>query len=136
MRSIARDTNTSVGFKRGDGLCLEVIQNAEHLLLGATVLGELLAGFACGGREGQNREELRRFLDCRRVDIPPVGMETADAYALIYRTLRRQGRPIPTNDMWIAASCLELGAVLFSLDAHFDQVDGLRRIRCWAEAVP
>ena len=63
-------------------------------------------------------------------------MATADAYALIYRSLRRQGRPIPTNDLWIAASCLEHGAVLFSLDAHFDQVDGLRRIRCWAEALP
>jgi tRNA(fMet)-specific endonuclease VapC len=136
MRSIALDTNTYVGFKRGDERCLEVIRNAEHLLLSATVLGELLAGFACGEREAGNREELRRFLDCRQVDIPAVGMATADAYALIYRSLRRQGRPIPTNDLWIAASCLEHGAVLFSLDAHFDQVDGLRRIRCWAEALP
>jgi tRNA(fMet)-specific endonuclease VapC len=125
-----------VGFKRGDERCLEVIRNAEHLLLSATVLGELLAGFACGEREARNREELRQFLDCCTVAITTVCMATADAYALIYRSLRRQGRPIPTNDLWIAASCLEHGAVLFSLDAHFDQVDGLRRIRCWAEALP
>lgn len=136
MRPIALDTNTYVGFKRGDETCLEVIRQAEHLLLGTTVLGELLAGFACGEREARNREELRQFLDCRRVETPAVGMATADAYALLYRTLRRKGRPIPTNDLWIAASCLEHGAVLFSLDAHFDQVDGLRRIRFWAEALP
>jgi tRNA(fMet)-specific endonuclease VapC len=136
VRPIALDTNTYVGFKRGDERCLEVIRNAEHLLLAATVLGELLAGFACGEREARNREELRQFLDCRRVNIPAVGMATADAYALIYRTLRSKGRPIPTNDLWIAASCLEHGAVLFSLDAHFAQVDGLRWIRCWAEALP
>jgi predicted nucleic acid-binding protein len=63
-------------------------------------------------------------------------MATADAYALIYRSLRKQGRPIPTNDLRIGASCLENGSVLFSLDAHFDRVDGLRPIRCWAEVLP
>ena len=136
MRPAALDTNTSMGYKRGEERCLELIRNAEHLLLAATVLGELLAGFACGEREARNREELKQFLDCRRVDIPAVGMATADAYALIYRTLRRKGRSIPTNDLWIAASCLEHGAVLFSLDAHFEQVDGLGQIRRWAEALP
>ncbi len=136
MRPIALDTNTYVGFKRGDEACLQVIRQAAHLLLSTTVLGELLAGFACGEREARNREDLRQFLDCRRVEILAVGMATADAYALLYRTLRRKGRPIPTNNLWIAASCLEHGAVLFSLDAHFDQVDGLRRIRYWAEALP
>ena len=64
------------------------------------------------------------------------GLATADSYALIDRDLRRQGRPIPTNDIWIAACCLEHGAVLFSLDQHFEQVAGLRVIRSWAEALP
>jgi tRNA(fMet)-specific endonuclease VapC len=49
---------------------------------------------------------------------------------------RLWGRPIPANDLWIAASCLEHGAVLFSFDAHFEQVDGLRVIRQWADALP
>lgn len=43
---------------------------------------------------------------------------------------------LPTNDLWIAATCVEHGAVLFSFDAHFDQVAGLRRITSWAEALP
>jgi tRNA(fMet)-specific endonuclease VapC len=136
VRPIALDTNTYVGYKRGDKRCVEVIRRAERLLLGVTVLGELLAGFACGEREAKNRLELRQFLDNRRVETPPVGMATADAYGLIYRNLRLRGRPIPANDLWIAASCLEHGAVLFSFDAHFEQVDGLRVIRQWADALP
>ncbi len=136
MRPIALDTNTYVGFKRGDERCLEVIQNADRLLLGTTVIGELLAGFACGQREARNRQELRQFLDSPRVDSPTLGAATADAYALIYRNLRRQGRPIPTNDLWIAASCMEHGSILFTLDGHFEQVDGLRRISSWADALP
>lgn len=63
-------------------------------------------------------------------------MATADAYGLIHRNLRLRGRPIPANDLWIAASCLEHGAALFSFDAHFEQVDGLRLIRQWANALP
>ena len=136
MRPIALDTNTYAGFKRGDPACIEVFQRAELLLVCSVVLAELLSGFAFGAREAQNREELHLFLDCSRVVIKETGLATADAYAQIYATLRRQGRPIPTNDLWVAASCVEHGAVLFSLDAHFDHVAGLRRITRWAEALP
>jgi tRNA(fMet)-specific endonuclease VapC len=136
MRPIALDTNTYVGFKRGDTSCVEVLRKADQLIVSITVVGELLAGFACGNQEGRNREELSRFLASPRVVLCPNNLATADSYALIYRDLRRKGRPIPTNDIWIAASCLERGALLFSFDQHFEQVDGLRVIRSWAEALP
>ena len=136
MRPIALETNTYVGFKRGDATCVELIQQARRLLISSTVLGELLAGFACGDREARNREELRRFLAVAGVEVVPIGLETADSYGLLYRSLRQQGTPIPSNDLWIAASCLEHGAVLFSLDAHFERVPGLRLVRCWAEVLP
>ena len=136
MRPIALDTNAYVGFKRGESTCVEVIQRADQLLISSTVVGELLAGFACGSQEARNREELSRFLDASRVELCPVSLATADAYALIYRDLRRKGRPIPTNDIWIAASALERGALLLSYERHLEQVDGLRVIRSWAEALP
>jgi predicted nucleic acid-binding protein len=63
-------------------------------------------------------------------------LATADTYALIYRDLRRKGRPLPTNDIWIAASAVEMGSVLFSFDEHFQQIDGLRVIQSWANALP
>ncbi|MBM5820732.1 MAG: type II toxin-antitoxin system VapC family toxin [Cyanobacteria bacterium K_DeepCast_150m_m2_101] len=136
MRPIALDTNTYAGFKRGDARCVEVVQRADQLLLSSTVAAELLAGFACGSQEARNREELSRFLASPRVALCDSSLTTADHYALIYRDLRRSGKPIPTNDIWIAASCLERGALLFTFDQHFEQIAGLRVIRSWAEALP
>jgi len=69
MRPIALDTNTYVGFKRGEAACVELIAQAPRLLISSTVLGELLAGFACGDREARNREELRRFLAVATVEV-------------------------------------------------------------------
>ncbi|MEB3259566.1 MAG: PIN domain-containing protein [Cyanobacteriota bacterium] len=109
---------------------------AGRLQISGTVLAELLAGFACGSQESRNQDELRRFLAIPSVALTPVGLNTADSAALLYRCLRQQGRPIPSNDLWIAASCLEQCALLFSLDAHFEAVPGLRWIRHWAEVLP
>lgn len=127
MRPISLDTNAYVGFMRGEREIVEVIAHAEKLHLNSVVLGELLGGFAAGGREAKNRAELARFLDSPRVSVLPLTANTADSYALVYVGLRRKGQPIPTNDLWIAASALEHGAALLSLDAHFAHVDGLRQ---------
>lgn len=126
MRSVALDTNSYVAFKRGDEKIVTVIQQCPDLLICATVLGELLAGFAAGSREAKNREGLAAFLRSPRVRSVVCGPTTADNYALIFAALRRKGRPIPTNDLWIAASALEHGAGLLTLDAHFAEIDGLR----------
>ena len=126
MRLVAIDTNAYSAFKHGDAQILEVLQHAPEILLSATVLGELLAGFAAGTRESTNRRELTQFLSTPRVRMVSCGAATADCYALIYADLRRAGKPIPNNDLWIAASCLEHGAALLTLDAHFGHVGGLR----------
>jgi tRNA(fMet)-specific endonuclease VapC len=126
VRPIAIDTNAYTAFKRGDAAVVEVLQHATDIMVSTTVLGELLAGFAAGSRESTNRRELTMFLDSPRVRVVPSGAVTADSYALVYAALRRKGQPIPTNDLWIAASCLEHGAALLTLDAHFECVGGLR----------
>ncbi len=126
MRSIVLDTNAYVAFKRGDDKIVAVIQRCPDLLICTTVLGELLAGFAAGTREARNREELSVFMQSPRVRTVVCGEITADNYALVFAALRRKGRPIPTNDLWIAASALEQGAGLLTLDLHFAEIDGLR----------
>jgi predicted nucleic acid-binding protein len=126
MQSVAIDTNAYAAFKRGDAAVVAVLQHVPRVIVCATVLGELLAGFAAGSREAANRAELARFLASPRVAQVPCGSATADRYALIYAALRRAAQPIPTNDMWIAASCLEHGAALLTLDTHFRHVGGLR----------
>lgn len=126
MRPIALDTNAYAAFKRGDERIVDVLQHAPSIIMCATVLGELLGGFAAGGRESANRSELTQFINVPRVKVVPSTAATADLYALVYVALRRKGKPIPTNDLWIAASSLEHGAALLTLDAHFQNIDSLR----------
>ena len=126
MRPILLDTNAYTAFMLGAVEVIEVIAHADQLFLTPIVLGELLGGFAAGTREPKNRAELARFLDSSRVEVLVVTAQTADSYALVYAGLRRKGQPIPTNDLWIAASALEHGAALLTRDAHFSHIDGLR----------
>lgn len=126
MRPILLDTNAYAAFMLGEAEVVEVVAHADRLYLNSVVLGELLGGFAAGTREQKNRAELARFMDSPRVEVLPITALTADSYALVYFSLRRRGQPIPTNDLWIAASALEHGAALLTRDAQFAQIDSLR----------
>lgn len=126
MRPILIDTNAYAAFMRADANVAEVFSRAEALRMNTIVIGELLGGFAAGTREEKNRAQLTQFLDSPRVRVYDMTMATADCYSLIYAGLRRKGVPIPSNDLWIAASALEHSAGLLTLDAHFLHIDGLR----------
>ena len=125
MRPILIDTSAYTAFKRGEASVLEVIQQAENLMLSPIVLGELLGGFDCGSKNKKNRTELQQFLQSSRVKIFPITADTANFYSQIYYSLKNKGKPIPTNDMWIAAQALENGCVLCSYDQHFKAIEGL-----------
>ncbi|HAW87232.1 MAG TPA: VapC toxin family PIN domain ribonuclease, partial [Spirochaetaceae bacterium] len=60
-----------------------------------------------------------------RTSLVPITDATAEWFASLKQQLKRKGTLIPINDVWIAASCLEHGAGLLSLDRHFSAVDGL-----------
>jgi tRNA(fMet)-specific endonuclease VapC len=125
VRDVLLDTNAYVAFKRGTPDAVDVLTHVPRMGINSIVLGELLSGFAIGTREAENRQELRQFLASERVHQLIIDMETAAQYAVVYRELRRRGRPIPTNDMWIAATALQHGFAVFSDDAHFHEVPGL-----------
>jgi predicted nucleic acid-binding protein len=125
MKKILVDTNVYVAFKRNDARAVELLRGVEYIGVSAIVLGELLAGFRCGSKEKENRGELEQFLDSPRVEVLPVDETTAEFYASIFRALREKGKPIPTNDLWLAASTMRHGLALATLDEHFSQIDGL-----------
>lgn len=125
VTTILFDTNAYAAFKQGKQEAIQIVQLAERLALNSTVLGELFAGFAIGSREDKNRAELQQFLASLRVHVLTIDEETAVYYAEVYRNLRSKGHPIPSNDMWIAASALQHGCALFSYDRHFQVVNGL-----------
>lgn len=125
MRRILIDTNAYAAFKRGDASTLEILRHAPEIAINATVLGELLAGFNSGSNAARNRRELADFLHSPRVRQLAVDAETAEHYAVLFTGLRKKGRPVPTNDLWIAASALQHGYSVFSFDKHFSEMDNL-----------
>lgn len=125
MRRLIIDTNIYAAFKRNVQEVVEVLRRVDYIGINTVVLGELNSGFKGGANEGLNKQELEQFLDSPRVDVISIDEITAEFYAQIYWNLKRNGNPIPTNDMWIAASALQHGLALFSLDGHFKKIDGL-----------
>ena len=119
------DSNAYSNLKRGHHRIVEIVRGSEEILLPLVVIGELLYGFRNGSRPDRNARELHAFLDNPHVSIPAMSLTTADRYARIAAALRAKGRPIPSNDIWIAAHTMETGADLVSYDGHFDHVDGL-----------
>jgi tRNA(fMet)-specific endonuclease VapC len=112
---------------------VRIFQHAPAIFLNSVVFGELLSGFAIGSRERANRDELNLFLRSARVSPVPLDYQTAERYANIYRALRNAGTPIPSNDIWIAASAKQHDLPLFSYDEHFQLVKGLRVGKSFAE---
>jgi tRNA(fMet)-specific endonuclease VapC len=119
------DTNAYTHFRRGSAAVREEVQLARELVLSSVVLGEILFGFRNGTRMDANERLLRAFLAEPRVSVLHVTETTADRYSRICTILRGKGKPIPSNDAWIAAHALESGAVLLSFDSHFEAIDGL-----------
>jgi len=122
---ILLDTNAYVGFKVGANEVVDIIVKSQHIVFSPVVLGELMFGFYNGTRFKQNMEALNEFLRHEIVDLIPLGEITADRYSRIAHQLTKQGTPIPTNDIWIAAQAMEHGAELITSDRHFEQLAGL-----------
>jgi len=129
---LALDTNRYTDLCRGTASVVETVELADEVWLPFIVLGELRAGFAVGslvlgGPGPRNEAVLRRFLLKSGVGVLYADEQTTHHYGAVYRQLRKQGTPIPTNDMWIAALVLEHSLVLCARDAHFDALPQLPR---------
>lgn len=127
MSRVCIDTSAYTALMAGDHRIADLLSSSEAVILPTVVIGELLDGFLNGTRNQENRRILSRFQARPRTVTVPLTQATAEWFAEIKRGLRLRGRPIPINDVWIAASCMEHGAILLTLDSHFEAVDGLRR---------
>lgn len=121
--SVSLDTNVVIAVlndTRGVG---EWVQGFAEVCLPAPVVGELLFGAINSSRPEENLGRIEVLVS--RCRILPVTHSTAEVYARIRLDLKRKGRPIPENDLWIAAACVERNLSLATFDSHFGEVDGL-----------
>lgn len=123
------DTNIYVALKRNDKKILTLLEQAVQIIVPTIVVGELYSGFHRGSKTNENIAELNDFLDTAGVVEANTDHVVADRYGLIIKQLCKQGTPIPTNDVWIAATTFETASRLLTFDRHFDNVPGLSLIR-------
>lgn len=119
MSRYCLDTVAYSHFKRGEPRVIRLLDRAEWIGVPVIVIGELCAGFAKGSKFQKNLDELDEFLALPVVETLPVDREIAELFGEMIDSLRRIGRPVPVNDVWIAATCARAGATLLTWDAHF-----------------
>ena len=125
MNRILIDTNIYSLALRGDADVVSTLRQVNHIGISVISIGELLAGFQGGNKEQENRQQLGHFLDSPRVCLYVVDENSAEYYSSVLNQLKRQGTPIPTNDIWIGAIALQQGLPLYTCDKHFSHIAGL-----------
>ena len=125
---VAVDTNRYVDLCKGLTGTVALLEEAEAILLPFVVLGELRAGFAHGRRAAENERILGSFLLKDGVRVLFADDQTTHHYAAVFRQLRKQGTPIPTNDTWLAALVLQHNLALHARDRHFNHLPQLVRV--------
>lgn len=122
MSAYCLDTSAYSNFRRGSEEVATLLDQAELVGVSTIALGELRTGFLLGGRRQRNEAELAAFLDHPAVEVLRVDSETSHHYAEIVIELRKAGTPLPTNDVWIAATAARNGATVLTCDDHFEQI--------------
>lgn len=123
----ALDTNRLTDLFQGDAALAKQLGSCDEVWLPLTVLAELRAGFLGGNRAARNEALLQSFLIRPTVRVLLPNLDTADAYARLFVQLKQAGTPIPDNDLWIAALCLQHNLTLITRDRHFRHIPQLLR---------
>jgi tRNA(fMet)-specific endonuclease VapC len=119
------DTNIVIGIFNGDALLRRRLVNEPEVFLNIVVLGELLYGTYNSARVTQNVARIERFAST--VPILDCDSQTAHHYGALKTQLRKRGKPIPENDLWIAALASQHDLALVTRDPHFSEIVDLRR---------
>lgn len=125
---IAIDTNRYTDFCRGVPEVVEAIESAVEIHVPLIVIAEQRAGFAHGATREKNERVLTRFLNNPGVFVLSPDEQTTFHYADLYAYLRKKGKPIPTNDLWIAALVVQHNLILLDRDSDFDALPQLARL--------
>jgi predicted nucleic acid-binding protein len=107
---------------------IEIVERASLIFVPLIVIAEQRAGFAHGNQQEKNERILTKFLNKDEISILYPDEQTTHFYANLYAYLRKKGKPIPTNDLWIAALVVQYNLTLYDRDSDFDNLPQLARI--------
>jgi len=118
------DSNIIIDIFRGDQITINKISKLSNIYVPAIVLGELYYGAQ------KSSKTLKRILEIEQLEekvvVLGLNSNTTKIYGEIKNELRKKGKPIPENDIWIAAITKESGLPLLTKDKHFNNVPGIK----------
>ena len=123
---LALDTNAVIAYREGISDVCKLVDEADVIILPVTVIGELLYGAINSTKTKNNEKFVHKFVEYSLV--MQIDEAVAARYAKVRFDLKRRGNPIPENDIWIAAECLNLKVPILSRDDHFKLIPGLNVI--------
>lgn len=125
-RELALDTNIAIAILNGDKNIIDQLGSVEIFYLPITVCGELLYGAKNSLRKEENLSANWQLIE--QCEVLNVNVLIADEYSTIRQELKDKGKPIPENDIWIAAICRSNEIPLATRDKHLSYVNGLEVI--------
>jgi tRNA(fMet)-specific endonuclease VapC len=117
------DTNIVILLFAAEETVLQSISEAEEIFIPSVVLGELYYGAERSSRPAENIAKLDEF--AAENTILSCTAMTAQFYGEVKNRLRIVGRPIPENDVWIAALARQHALSLVTRDRHFEAVEAI-----------
>ena len=117
------DTNIVIELFRGNQIVVAILDKQEKIYLPTAALGELYLGAYRSANVSKKLQEIKSFLESCTVLYTDA--TTAERYAIIKTALLNKGKPIPENDIWIAATTLQYEIPLYTFDGHFEEVEGI-----------
>jgi tRNA(fMet)-specific endonuclease VapC len=118
------DTNTVISFLRKDDKIVKILKEIQEIYVPVTVIGELYFGAFKSKKVKENLGAISSFLD--KIPILENNKGTARIYGKTKSQLKKKGKPIPENDIWIAAVAKQYGLTIITSDIHFKEIDNLQ----------
>lgn len=117
------DTNIVIALLAGDPAVLKNLTESTEIFIPSIVAGELFYGAFCSQRITENINKIQQLID--NTGIIDCDLQIARQYGEIKSALKTKGRPLPENDIWIAAMAMRHSLNLVSRDQHFQYIEGL-----------
>ena len=121
---IALDTDVAIKFLNGDETINNFLSKFNKIYMPVIVAGELIFGALNSKHAEQNLARHKKLI--QRTHVLDITENTANIYAKTRINLKKKGKPIPENDLWIASLCIEHNIPLTSNDLHFEYIDHLK----------
>ena len=127
MSGSVLDTNVITKLLKHDPAAISLIQKIDRFFTSIIVVGELYFAAANSSRQESNFKNIKDALSC--MEIIPIDDAVCLSYAEIKIDLKKKGKPIPDNDIWIAACACVHGLSVATFDHHFSEISLIELVK-------